>query len=184
MFLRWIGPSGTSSYFFFHAYHHAAEAIAAAGGRLETLHFGAGDFAASMGARATEIGEDDSAFGGDQWLAVRTAIVAAARVNGLNAVDSAYGNFRDLDGYRVSAQRAAALGFDGKWAIHPSQVGIANEVFTPSADEIDRARQIVSTLDSAAESGRGAVQIDGVMVDAASIRMAENIISIADRVEG
>ena len=153
--------------------------IAAASTRLEALHFGAGDFAASMGARTTDIGRSGPE--GDQWQAVKIQIVAAARAHGLRPMDSAYDDFKDDQGYLASARRAAAIGFEGKWAIHPAQVPLANQVFTPTETEITRARQILAAMDEAANSGRGAAQIDGKMIDAATTRMAENIVAIADR---
>ncbi len=155
--------------------------IAGVSNRLEALHFGAGDFAASMGARTTEIGQLDPVMVGDQWLPVRIGIVAAARANGLRPIDSAYGDFRDVDGYRASAQRAAAIGFEGKWAIHPSQVPIANEVFSPTTDEVANALQILAAMESAAAEGKGAAQINGVMIDAATTGLARNIVAIAER---
>ena len=157
--------------------------IATSSRRLEALHFGAGDFAASMGARTTRIGLVDPAVLGDQWLSVRVQIVAAARACGLRPIDSAYADFDDADGYRASARRAAAIGFEGKWAIHPSQIPIANEVFTPTAAEVAGAREILTAMADAAAAGKGAAQIDGTMIDAATTRLAENIVSLAERAD-
>ena len=98
---------------------------------------------------------------------------------GLRAIDGPYGDFKDPEGYRAAARRAAALGYEGKWAIHPSQIALANDVFTPPAGEVERARRILHALDEAARQGRGAAQLDGRMIDAASARMAQNIVEIA-----
>jgi citrate lyase subunit beta/citryl-CoA lyase len=106
-------------------------------------------------------------------------MVTACRAYGLRAIDGPYGDFNDPAGYLAAARRAAALGYEGKWAIHPSQVALANDVFTPPAAEVERARQILSALDEAARSGRGAAQLDGRMIDAASARMARNIVDSA-----
>lgn len=145
--------------------------IAASSPSLEALHFGAGDFAASMGARSTGIGRLDER-GRDPWATVKVAIVAAARAHGLRALDSAYDDFRDDDGYLDLARRAAAWGFDGKWAIHPAQVALANRVFSPTEAEISWARRVIAALDEAGEAGLGAAQLDGVMIDAATSRLA------------
>lgn len=151
-------------------------AIAGVGPPLEALHFGAGDFAASMGARSTGIGRLDED-GRDPWASVKVTIVAAARSHGLRALDSAYDDFRDEGGYREVARRAASVGFDGKWAIHPGQVSVANEVFSPSDDELAWAQRVREAMEEAAASGRGAAQLDGVMIDAATARLAERYLA-------
>lgn len=158
----------------------AVNEIAVASNRLEALHFGAGDFAASCGARIVEIGGLTEYFPGEPWHPVMQSIVLACRANGLRPIDSAYGDYSDSEGYIASARRAAALGFSGKWAIHPSQIPLANEVMTPSGDEVKQARKILGAMEQAAQSGMGAATLDGRMVDVASIRMAQNIVALDD----
>ena len=104
-------------------------------------------------------------------------MLVACRAYGLRPIDGPFGDFNDPDGYLLAAGRAAALGFEGKWAIHPSQIKLANDIFSPSAEEVDRATRILSALEEAAAEGRGAAQLDGRMIDAASARMAENIVN-------
>lgn len=167
------------------------EAIARASARLEAMCFGAGDFAASMRMRTTVIGGLNPDYGvltdadakgerrflqGDPWHAAQTRLIAACRACGLRPVDGPYGDFQDRDGFIAAARRAAILGFEGKWAIHPSQIALANEVFSPAPEEVDRARRIVAAMEEAARAGRGAVQLDGRLIDIASIRMAENLL--------
>ncbi len=155
------------------------EAIAQASRRLEAMHFGVADFAASVRARTVNIGGLNPDYPGDQWHAALCRMVTACRAYGLRPLDGPYGDFKDPDGYRAAAQRAAALGCEGKWAIHPSQIPLANDVFTPPEAEVERARRILGALAEAAENGRGAAQLDGRMIDAASARMAQNIVQIA-----
>jgi citrate lyase beta subunit len=155
------------------------EAIAQASPRLEAMHFGVADFAASLRARTVSIGGPNPDYPGDQWHAALARMVTACRAYGLRAIDGPYGDFTDPEGYRAAARRAAALGYEGKWAIHPSQIALANEVFTPPPAEVERARRILLALDEAARAGRGAAQLDGRMIDAASARMAQNIVQIA-----
>ena len=155
------------------------EAIAQSSRRLEAMHFGVADFAASVRARTVSIGGLNPDYPGDQWHAALSRIVTASRAYGLRAVDGPYGDFRDPAGFLAAARRAAALGYEGKWAIHPSQIAPANDVFTPPAPEVERARRILRALDDAARDGRGAAHLDGRMVDAASARMAQNIVEIA-----
>jgi citrate lyase beta subunit len=156
------------------------EAVAQSSRRLEAMHFGVADFAASVRARTTSIGGLNPDYPGDQWHASISRMVVACRAYGLRAIDGPYGDFKDPEGYVAACRRAAALGCDGKWAIHPSQIGLANEVFTPPAGEVDRARRILVALDEAAREGRGAAQLEGRMIDAASARMARNIVQIAE----
>ena len=155
------------------------EAIAAGRGRLEVLHFGVADYAASNRARTVNIGGLNPDYPGDQWHYAISRMTVACRAYGLRAVDGPFGDFKDPEGYRAAARRGAALGIEGKWAIHPSQIELANEVFTPPEAEVTRAQRILEALEAAARDGRGAAQLDGRMIDAASARMAENIVTMA-----
>ena len=159
------------------------EAIAEAPGRLEALHFGVGDFAAFMRARVTVIGGLNPHYPGDQWHAAISRMATACRAYGLRAIDGPFGDFSDADGYSDAARRAAALGCEGKWAIHPSQVAMANDVFSPPEAEVNRARRIIEELKKAEAEGRGAASLDGKMIDAASEKMASNVLSLADAID-
>jgi malyl-CoA/(S)-citramalyl-CoA lyase len=106
-------------------------------------------------------------------------MMVACRAYGLRPVDGPFGDFGDPDGFKAAANRAAVLGYEGKWAIHPSQVALANEVFTPSAAEVTKARRILEAMAQAAKEGKGAVSLDGRLIDIASIRMAEALIAKA-----
>ncbi|HEX6534515.1 MAG TPA: CoA ester lyase [Gemmatimonadaceae bacterium] len=156
------------------------ESIAQSSPRLEALHFGVADYAASVRARTTSIGGLEPHYPGDQWHAAISRMVVACRAYGLRAIDGPFGDFNDPEGYTAAARRAAALGCEGKWAIHPAQVALANEVFTPEPREVLRARRILDAIADAEQSGRGAAQLDGKMIDAASARMAANIIELAN----
>jgi citrate lyase subunit beta/citryl-CoA lyase len=160
------------------------EAIAQSSPRLEAMHFGVADFAASCRARTVNIGGLNPDYPGDQWHAALSRMIVACRAYGLRAIDGPFGDFKDPDGYRDAARRAAALGIEGKWAIHPSQIALANEVFTPPPKEVERAQRILQALEEAAREGRGAAQLDGRMIDAASARMAENVVKMAEVIEG
>ncbi len=165
--------------------------------RLEAMVFGVADYAASVQARTTNIGGANPDYAmltdplddgrrerhwGDQWHFAIARMVVACRANGLRPIDGPFGDFSDPDGYTAAARRAAALGCEGKWAIHPSQIALANEVFTPSEAEVDRARRILSAMEEAAKEGKGAVSLDGRLIDAASIKMAENLIAKIDQI--
>jgi malyl-CoA/(S)-citramalyl-CoA lyase len=154
------------------------EAIASAPGRLEALHFGVADYTASNRARTVSIGGLNPDYPGDQWHFALSRMIVACRAYGLRPIDGPFGDFRDPDGYRASAARAAALGAEGKWAIHPSQIELANEVFSPPSAELDRAHRIVQALADAAAQGKGAAAVDGKMIDAASERMAQTVIAL------
>jgi malyl-CoA/(S)-citramalyl-CoA lyase len=145
--------------------------------RLEALHFGVADYAASNKARTVSIGGLNPDYPGDQWHYALSRITVACRAYGLRAIDGPFGDFNDAEGYRAAARRGAALGIEGKWAIHPSQIALANSVFSPSEAEAQRAERILIALEEAAKAGQGAAQLDGKMIDAASARMAENIIA-------
>jgi citrate lyase subunit beta/citryl-CoA lyase len=158
------------------------ESIAQFGGRLEALHFGVADYAASLRARTVNIGGLNPDYPGDQWHAAISRMVIACRAYGLRAIDGPFGDFSDPEGYRDGARRAAALGCEGKWAIHPSQIELANEVFSPPEKEIARARQIVVELRKAESEGKGAASLEGKMIDAASEKMAMNVIDVAEAI--
>ena len=147
--------------------------------RLEAMHFGVADYAASNRARTVNIGGLNPDYPGDQWHAAITRMTVACRAYGLRPIDGPFGDFKDPDGYILAAKRAAALGIEGKWAIHPAQIELANQVFSPPDAEVEKARRILKELDKAAAEGRGAASLDGKMIDAASARMAENIVGIA-----
>jgi citrate lyase subunit beta/citryl-CoA lyase len=159
------------------------EAIAQSSRRLEAMHFGVADYAASCRARTVVIGGLNPDYPGDQWHAALSRMIVACRAYGLRPIDGPFGDFKDPDGYRLAARRAAALGAEGKWAIHPSQIALANEVFSPPPAEVDRARRILVALEEAAREGRGAAQLDGRMIDAASARMAQNVVDMAAAIE-
>ena len=154
------------------------EAIARSPGRLEALHFGVADYAASNRARTVSIGGLNPNYPGDQWHFALSRMIVACRAYGLRPIDGPFGDFSDPDGYRAGARRAAALGAEGKWAIHPSQIALANEVFSPPKAEVDRAQRIVEALAEAAAQGKGAAAVDGKMIDAASERMAQTVIAL------
>ncbi|MGH7513751.1 MAG: HpcH/HpaI aldolase/citrate lyase family protein [Gemmatimonadales bacterium] len=158
------------------------EAIAQSSRRLEAMHFGVADYAASCRARTVVIGGLNPDYPGDQWHAALSRMIVACRAYGLRPIDGPFGDFKDPDGYRLAARRAAALGIEGKWAIHPSQIALANEVFSPPPAEVDRAKRILVALDDAAREGRGAAQLDGRMIDAASARMAQNIVQMSEAI--
>jgi malyl-CoA/(S)-citramalyl-CoA lyase len=158
------------------------EAIAAAPGRLEALHFGVADYAASNRARTVSIGGLNPNYPGDQWHFALSRLIVACRAYGLRPIDGPFGDYSDPDGFRASARRAAALGCEGKWAIHPSQVELANEVFSPPEAEVDRARRIIDALRQAEAQGKGAASVDGKMIDAASERMAQTVIAMDEAI--
>lgn len=173
------------------------ETIAGASRRNESLHFGVADYAASTRARTTNIGGanpdysvltdklDDGSRAthwGDMWHYALARMVVAARANGLRPVDGPFGDFSDADGYKAAAGRAAVLGCEGKWAIHPSQVGLANEAMGPSEKDVARAKRILVAMEEAAKAGKGAVSLDGRLIDYASIRQAEVLVKKAEQI--
>jgi len=154
----------------------------AIGGRLEALHFGVADYAASNRARTTNIGGLNPDYPGDQWHFAISRMTVACRAYGLRAIDGPFGDIKDPEGFKEAARRAAALGCEGKWAIHPSQIALANEVFTPPAAEVDKAKRILQALKEAAAQGKGAAALDGRLIDAASERMANNVVKAAEAI--
>jgi len=159
------------------------EDIAQSSDRLEALHFGVADYAASLRARTVVIGGLNPDYPGDQWHHGLAKLVATCRAYGLRPIDGPFGDFNDPDGYILAAKRGAAIGIEGKWAIHPSQIEHANNVFSPPAEEVEKAKRIIEELKKAAAEGKGAAQLDGRMIDAASERMAENIVNINKLIE-
>ena len=174
------------------------DAIAEASGRNEAMSFGIADYVASTRARSTSIGgvhpdygvltdktergEERTYYWGDPWHYALSKMMLACRANGLRPIDGPFGDIQDPEGYKAAARRAAVLGFEGKWAIHPSQIPLANEVYSPSEAEVTKARRILEAMDKAAKEGKGAVSLDGRLIDIASIRMAETLIKKADAI--
>ena len=161
------------------------EEIAAASPRMEAISLGAADFAASMGMATTGIGgtqenyymyRDGQKYWSDPWHWAQAKIVAACRTHGVLPVDGPFGDFSDPEGFRAQALRSATLGMVGKWAIHPSQVALANEVFSPSEAAVTEAREILAAMEEAKRSGAGATVYKGRLVDIASIKQAEVIV--------
>ena len=158
------------------------DAIAACSDRLECLVFGMGDYSASQQMQLGAVGETGP-YPGDIWHYPRYRMTIACRANGIDPVDGPYANFRNPEGYRREAERSLALGMIGKWAIHPSQVEIAQAVFSPSADAVTKARKQKEAYDAALAQGLGAINVDGVMIDAASIRIVQSTLDRADLYE-
>ena len=167
------------------------DAIAASSKRLETLHFGAADYAASQGMRTTNIGGGNADYAmltdkapdrarerhwNDLWHYPLFRLCQAARAHGLVPIDGPFGDYSDPEGFRVQAMRTVILGCEGKWAIHPNQVALANEVYTPPQKEVERAEAILAAMKEAQGKGLGAVALNGVLIDAASIRQAQVIV--------
>jgi malyl-CoA/(S)-citramalyl-CoA lyase len=171
--------------------------IAAASPRNESLHFGVADYAASTKARTTNIGgphpeyhvltDADEAgkrevHWGDVWHYAIARMVVAARANGLRPLDGPFGDIKDPEGYKAQAMRAAVLGCEGKWAIHPSQVDLANQLYSPSDAEVNKATRILEAMEQAQKEGKGAVTLDGRLIDIASIKQAEVMIKKAEEI--
>ncbi|MEM9330835.1 MAG: CoA ester lyase [Pseudomonadota bacterium] len=166
--------------------------IASASPRNESLHFGVADYAASVRARTTVIGGVNPGYSiltdpledgktrqvhwGDMWHHAISKMVIAARANGLRPIDGPFGDFSDPDGYNAAASRAAVLGCEGKWAIHPSQIDQANAIMSPGKEEVEKAERILDAMKEAALNGKGAVSLDGRLIDYASIRQAEVLV--------
>jgi malyl-CoA/(S)-citramalyl-CoA lyase len=169
------------------------EEIAASSPRLQAMSLGAADFAASMGMQTTGIGgtqdnyymlQGEQKHWSDPWHWAQAAIVAACRTYGILPVDGPFGDFSDDEGFRAQARRSATLGMVGKWAIHPKQIGLANEVFTPSAEAVAEAREILAAMQTATENGEGATVYKGRLVDIASIKQAEVIVRQSKMING
>lgn len=173
--------------------------IAKSSKRLESLHFGVADYAASTRARTTVIGGPNKMYGvltdqegegardfhwGDMWHYAIARMVVAARANGLRPVDGPFGDFQDPEGFKAQAYRAAVLGCEGKWAIHPTQIELANAVYSPSEAEVTKAKRILEAMAQAQKEGRGAVALDGRLIDIASIRQAEVLVAKAKQIAG
>ena len=159
-----------------------ADSIARASERLTALHFGPGDFAASLRMPQTSIGtmdEWDEVYPGHRVHYAMQRIVVAARAAGVRAVDGPVADYRDEEGLRKSSLLARSLGFDGKWCIHPAQISTVNEVFSPTEREVEWAKKVVGAYEEANATGSGAISIGGQMIDAASIRMAQNTLDVA-----
>ncbi len=171
--------------------------IAAASKRIESLHFGVADYAASTRARTVNIGGPNADYAvltdpdaakkrdvhwGDMWHYPISRLVVAARANGLRPIDGPFGDIQDPDGYAAQAKRAAVLGCEGKWAIHPTQIDLANTLFSPSEAEVTKARRVIEAMEKAQKEGKGAVTLDGRLIDIASIRQAEVLVRKAEQV--
>ena len=171
--------------------------IAGASPRNESLHFGVADYAASTKMRVTTIGGPNPAYGvltdtldsgnrdfhwGDMWHYAIARMVVAARAKGLRPVDGPFGDVQDPEGFKAQANRASVLGCEGKWAIHPSQIELANEINTPSEKDVAQARRILDAMDEAQKAGKGAVTLDGKLIDLASIRQAKALVGKADQI--
>lgn len=152
------------------------ERIAASSERIQTLIFGPGDYAASAGIPQLTVGEISPNYPGDHWHYVLSRIQTTARAFGLQAIDGPYAQIRDSEGFRAVAERSCALGLDGKWALHPDQIAICNDVYAPTEAEFRRAVAIIDAYERGAADGRGAVTLDVEMVDEASRKMAEQVI--------
>jgi malyl-CoA/(S)-citramalyl-CoA lyase len=166
--------------------------------RMEAMIFGVADYAASIQSHTASIGGVDPNYSvltdpngtserevhwGDQWHYPLSRIAVTCRAHGLRPIDGPFGDFTDPEGYLAAARRSAVLGYEGKWAIHPSQIELANEVFTPAPRLVERTRRIIDAMRDAAAEGKGAVSLDGRLIDAASIRMAENLLAKLEQIE-
>ena len=166
--------------------------------RMEAMIFGVADYAASIQSHTASIGGVDPGYSvltdpngsehrdrhwGDQWHYPLSRIAVTCRAHGLRPIDGPFGDFTDAEGYLAAARRSAVLGYEGKWAIHPSQIALANEVFTPAPRLVERTRRIIDAMREASAEGKGAVSLDGRLIDAASIRMAENLLAKLEQIE-
>lgn len=166
--------------------------------RMEAMVFGVADYAASLQSHTTSIGGANPDYAiltdagedigrdlhwGDQWHYALSRIAVVCRAFGLRPIDGPFGDFTDEQGYLASARRAAVLGYEGKWAIHPAQIPLANEVFTPGDGVVEKTHRIIAAMKEAAAQGKGAVSLDGRLIDAASIRMAETLLAKLEQIE-
>jgi citrate lyase subunit beta/citryl-CoA lyase len=154
--------------------------IGGSSNRLESVIFGPGDYASSMQMPLEFIGEADShdaVYPGHRWHAVMHTLVAVARANGLRCVDGPYADFKDEEGFENACRIALAMGYDGKQCIHPSQLAIANRIFSPSKSQISRAEAILEAYEEALAEGTGAISLDGKMIDQVNLRLAENTLN-------
>jgi citrate lyase subunit beta/citryl-CoA lyase len=156
--------------------------IAACSDRLECLVFGMGDYSASQGMNLRTVGGDSGSYPPDLWHYPRYKLTIACRANGIDPVDGPYANFRNGEAFRTECERSNVLGMVGKWAIHPAQVEIAQDAFSPTQAAVDAARSQKQAYIDALEQGLGAINVDGVMVDAASVRILQNTIDKADMI--
>jgi len=172
--------------------------IATASKRNESLHFGIADYAASTKAKTTGIGTQNPKYSvltdpdakgkrevvwSDMWHYPLSRMVIAARAAGLRPVDGPFGEIKDSDAYESSANRAAVLGCEGKWAIHPSQIDLANKIFTPPEEEVKKAKRILEAMEEAQKQGKGAASLDGRLIDLASVRQAEVMVQKAELIK-
>jgi len=161
-----------------------AEEIARSSRRIDAVIFGVGDFSLSQGARVDTNFVPLGDYPGDFWAYARNKIMIAARIAGIDAIDSPYPDYGDTAGYKAEARRSSLYGYTGKWAIHPSQVPIANAVFAPTAEEIALAKRNVAAYREAEAKGRGAVGVEGVLVDAAHVKKAQEVLARAALIKG
>ena len=172
---------------------HNINEIACAGGRLVAMSFGVADYAASMGMQTTNIGGTQDGYYTnsatseklpmDPWHHPIVSMIAACRANGILPVDGPFGDISDKENYVAQAKRSATLGMAGKWAIHPSQVELANEVFTPTAAAIENAKGIIAAMAEAEQKGSGAAVFKGKLIDIASIKQARVLIDQYDKIK-
>ena len=172
--------------------------IASSSNRIESLHFGAADFAASIGAKTMSIGGTSSSYGtleplkknnmkrnfflNDIWQVALFNIVVAANAWGLRAIDCPYGNFNDDEGFNVLAKSAYSLGYNGKMIIHPNQINLANQIFSPTVDEVKEAKEILQVIEKASHQGKGAVAFKGKLLDIVTIKQAKNIVTLSENI--
>ncbi len=155
------------------------DAISVSSPRLEAMVFGMGDYSASQGVNVRAIG-GDGGYPGDIWHYQRQRLVIACRSAGIDPIDGPFGNFKDDEGYRRECTRSSILGCVGKWAIHPAQVPHSQEIYSPNPEDVAHARKIAAAYDEAVANGQGAAQVDGTMIDAASVRIVQNTVDKAD----
>ena len=171
--------------------------IASSSNRIESLHFGAADFAASIGAKTMSIGGPHHQYGtlsptssknernfflNDIWQVALFNIVVAAKAYGLRAIDCPYGDFNDNEGFKALAKSSYLLGFDGKMVIHPNQIEIANKIFMPTKKELSDAKQMLKAIEKSSKSGKGAIAFNGKLLDIVTIKQAKNIVELHNKI--